>query len=165
MDTTTMNVTASARHAATVIGKQFFESHRGAVRYGLGDMDEGFCVLLYGNDGFVCPEEYDPVIHAKKMAYVHSLYAGVLYSLPEGCVEFGTDEEGFSWAILAHFPWPEEGSGKGCVAYIGGVTTDGELDADDEDDDDADGSSDSFIEFWDGIVWAKWQSQLAFTEE
>jgi hypothetical protein len=151
MDTTMMNVTASARHAATVIGKQFFESHRGAVRYGLGDTDETCCMLLYGNDGYAKREDSDPIIHARTIAYVHNLYVGLANLLPEGCVEFGTDEEGVSWAILAHFPWVEGRSG-GDQASLND-------DDDDQDDDDP------LVDFWNDIVWNQWKSQLAFTEE
>jgi hypothetical protein len=138
-----MNVTTAARDAAALVGEHCFESHRGAIRYWKSDSDDTFCIALFGNDGYERGPDSDPDMHARTKACVHNLYAGLANLLPEGSVEFGTDEEGFTWVILAHFCRDE--------------------DHDDFQDHDAD--EDLLVDFWNKIVWKQWESQLSFTHE
>ena len=138
----TMNNTPRAGAAAALISDYCHESHRGAMRYWGDTGEETFCIVLFGNDGYAKRDDSNPVIHARTKAYVHNLYAGLANLLPEGAVEFGTDEDG-SWVILAHFPRHEDHD-----------------DFQDEDSDD-----DAMVDFWCRIVWEQWKSQLAFTEE
>ena len=139
----TMNTTTRAADAAAIISDYCNEAHRGAMRYWHSSSDETFCVALFGNDGFTKQPDSSPVIDARTKAYVHNLYAGLANLLPEGAVEFGTDKEGYSWVILAHFPRHD--------------------DHDDFQDEDAD--DDAMVDFWNDIVWNQWQSQLAFADE
>ena len=139
----TTNITPRARAAAALISDYCNESHRGAMRYWNSDADETFCIVLFGNDGFTPRDDSHSVIDARTKAYVHNLYAGLANLLPEGAVEFGTDEEGYSWVILATFPRSD--------------------DHDNYQDEDAD--DDAMVDFWKNIVWEQWKSQLAFTEE
>jgi hypothetical protein len=127
----TINDTPRSREAAALISKHCHESHRGAMRYFPADTEKTFCVALFGNDGYAKRDDSDPVIHARTKAYVHNLYAGLANLLPEGAVEFGTDEEGHTWVILAHFPRHD--------------------DHDDFQDEDAD--DDRMVDFWNNIVW------------
>ena len=143
MKALTMNNTTQAAEAAALISDHCFESHRGAMRHWNNDADETFCVILFGNDGYTQRDDSDPVIDARTKAYVHNLYAGLANLLPEGAVEFGTDEEGHTWVILAHFPRHDDHD-----------------DFQDEDTDD-----DRMVDFWNNIVWEQWKSQLAFAEE
>lgn len=113
------------------------------MRYFPADTCGTFCIALFGNDGFTKRPDSDPVIHARTKAYVHCLYAGLANLLPEGAVEFGTDEHGSTWVILAHFPRHD--------------------DHDDYRDEDYD--EDVMVDFWSSIVWQQWNSQLAFTQE
>lgn len=139
----TTNDTPRAAQAAALICEHCHESHRGAMRYFPADTCETFCIALFGNDGFTKRPDSDPVIHARTKAYVHCLYAGLANLLPEGAVEFGTDEHGSTWVILAHFPRHD--------------------DHDDYRDEDYD--DDVMVDFWSSIVWQQWKSQLAFTQE
>ena len=139
----TMNITPRAGATAVLISDYCNESHRGAMRYWNSDADETFCIVLFGNDGFTPRDDSHSVIDARTKAYVHNLYAGLANLLPEGAVEFGTDEEGYSWVILATFPRSD--------------------DHDNYQDEDAD--DDAMVDFWKNIVWEQWKSQLAFTEE
>ena len=139
----TTNNTPRAREAAVLISDHCHESHRGAMRHWNNDADETFCVVLFGNDGYTKEPDSNPVIDARTKAYVHNLYAGLANLLPEGAVEFGTDEEGHTWVILAHFRRHDDHD-----------------DFQDEDTDD-----DRMVDFWNNIVWEQWKSQLAFTEE
>jgi hypothetical protein len=143
MKALTMNNTTQAAEVAALISDHCFESHRGAMRHWNNDADETFCVVLFGNDGYTQRDASDPVIHARTKAYVHNLYAGLANLLPEGAVEFGTDEEGHTWVILANFPRHDDHD-----------------DFQDEDTDD-----DRMVDFWNNIVWEQWKSQLAFAEE
>ena len=147
--TVTLNWTDRARDAATLIGRSCGESHRGASRY-WGRVEPGtFALVLYGNDGYARREGGDPAINARTRAYVHNLYAGLANLLPEGAVEFGTDECGCSWVILAIFP-----------------ERDGHDDHDDHDEyQDEDAADDALVDFWIDIVWEQWKSQLAFTRQ
>jgi hypothetical protein len=138
-----MNITPRAGAAAALISEHCHESHRGAMRYFPADAEDTFCIALFGNDGFTKRPDSDPVIHARTKAYVHCLYAGLANLLPEGAVEFGTDEHGSTWVILAHFPRHD--------------------DHDDYRDEDYD--DDAMVDFWNSIVWQQWKSQLAFTQE
>ena len=138
----TMNITPRAGAAAALISEYCHESHRGAMRYPFNTKDT-FCIALFGTDGYTKQDDSHPVIDARTKAYVHNLYAGLANLLPEGAVEFGTDEEGYTWAILAHFPQHD--------------------DHDDFQDEDAD--DDRMGDFWNNIVWEQWKSQLAFNEE
>jgi hypothetical protein len=138
-----LNWTDRARAAATLIGKTCMESHRGASRYWGGVRKGVFGIVLYGNDGYAEREGGDPVINARTREYVHNLYAGLANLLPEGAVEFGTDEGGYSWVILAMFPRHD--------------------DHDDYQDEDAE--DDALVDFWNDVVWEQWKSQLAFKEE
>jgi hypothetical protein len=139
----TTNNTQRAREAAVLISDHCHESHRGAMRYPPADTCETFCIALFGNDGYTKRSESNPVIHARTKAYVHNCYAGLVNLLPEGDVEFGTDEYGSTWVILAHFR-----------------RHDAHDDFRDEDADD-----DRMVDFWNNIVWEQWKSQLAFAEE
>jgi|LakMenEpi03Aug12_release.lakeMendotaPanAssembly.Ray.scaffolds.fasta_scaffold430727_2 hypothetical protein len=139
----TMNITPRAGAAAALISEHCHESHRGAMRYFPADAEDTFCIALFGNDGFTQRDDNHPVIDARTKAYVHNLYAGLANLLPEGAVEFGTDEEGHSWVILATFPRSD--------------------DHDNYQDEDAD--DDAMVDFWKNIVWEQWKSQVAFTEE
>ena len=139
----TMNNTPRAREAAALISDHCCESHRGAMRHWNNDADETFCVILFGNDGFTKQDDSHPVIDARTKSYAGNLYAGLANLLPEGAVEFGTDEEGHTWVILAHFPRHDDHD-----------------DFQDEDTDD-----DRMVDFWNNIVWEQWKSQLAFAEE
>ena len=143
MKVLTMNRTQRAREAAALISEHCHESHRGAMRYFPADTDETFCIALFGNDGYTQREDSDPVIHARTKAYVHNCYAGLANLLPEGAVEFGTDEDGSTWVILTYFPRHD----------------------DHEDYQDEDSDDDPLVDFWNDIVWEQWKSQLAFTEE
>ena len=138
----TMNITPRAGAAAAVISEYCHESHRGAMRYPLNTKDT-FCIALFGTDGYTKQDDSHPVIDARTKAYVHNLYAGLANLLPEGAVEFGTDEEGYTWVILAHFPQHD--------------------DHDDFRDEDAD--DDRMVDFWNNIVWEQWKSQSAFNKE
>jgi hypothetical protein len=142
MKTLTLNHTERAREAAALISDHCFESHRGAMRYPINTKDT-FCIALFGNEGYTKLPDDGPLRHARTKAYVHNLYAGLANLLPEGAVEFGTDEEGYSWVILAHFPRHD--------------------DHDDFQHEDAD--DDRMADFWNNIVWEQWKSQLAFAEE
>jgi hypothetical protein len=113
------------------------------MRYSLADTQETFCIALFGNDGFAERPDSDPVIHARTKAYVHNCYAGLANLLPDGDVEFGTDEHGSTWVILAHFPRHD--------------------DHDDYQDEDADDNA--LVDFWNSVVWGQWKSQLAFPQE
>jgi len=145
----TTNNTPRAREAAVLISEHCHESHRGAMRYFPADTCGTFCIVLFGNDGYTKRPESDPVIHARTKAYVHNCYAGLVNLLPEGDVEFGTDEHGSTWVILAHFPRHEDHG-----------------DYRDEDDEDADDDADdAMADFWNDIVWGQWRSQLAYTQE
>jgi len=146
-----MNDTPRAGQAATQIAEHFHELHRGTVRYWPVDTDETFCIALFGNDGYTQREDRDPVIHARTKAYVHNLYAGLANLLPEGAVEFGTDEDGSTWVILAHFPWNDEYDDYRAAQI--------------EDEEDENTGNNLIVDFWDDIVWQQWKSQLAFTEE
>jgi hypothetical protein len=139
----TLNQTTRAHNAAAVICKHFHESHRGAMRYGPADTEDKFCIALFGNDGYTQRPDSDPVVHARTKACVHCLYAGLANLLPEGDVEFGTDPDGSTWVILAHFPRHEDHD---------------DYQAEDED-------ADALVDFWSNIVWEQWNSQLSFTEE
>ena len=139
----TMNITPRAGAAAALLSEYCNETHRGATRHWNNDADETFCIILFGNDGYTKQDDSHPVIDARTKAYVHNLYAGLANLLPEGAVEFGTDEEGYTWVILAHFPQHD--------------------DHDDFRDEDAD--DDRMVDFWDNIVWEQWKSQLAFNKE
>lgn len=139
----TTNDTPRAGHAAALICEHCHESHRGAMRYFPADTCGTFCIALFGNDGFTKRPDSDAVIHARTKAYVRCLYAGLANLLPEGAVEFGTDEHGSTWVILAHFPRHD--------------------DHDDYRDEDYD--DDTVVDFWRSIVWQQWKSQLAFTQE
>jgi len=143
MKSLTLNVTGQARAAAAVISKHCHESHRGAMRYFPADTGETFCIAVFGNDGYTKRPDSDPVIHARTKACVHNVYAGLANLLPEGAVEFGTDEHGSTWVILAHFPRHD--------------------DHDDYQDEDSD--DDAMVDFWNDILWEQWKSQLAFTQE
>lgn len=143
MKSLTLNVTGQARAAAAVISKHCHESHRGAMRYFSADTGKTFCIALFGNDGYAKRSDSDPVIHARTKACVHNVYAGLANLLPEAAVEFGTDEHGSTWVILAHFP--RHG------------------DHDDYQDEDSD--DDAMVAFWNDILWEQWKSQLAFTQE
>jgi hypothetical protein len=142
-----MNHTPNARKAAALIGEHCSESHRGAMRYPPADTEETFCVALFGSDGYTQPADGASVIDARTKAYVHNLYAGLANLLPEGAVEFGTDDDGCAWVILAHFPRNEDRDDS----------------SDDDQDDDSD--DDALAEFWNDIVWGQWKSRLSFTEE
>lgn len=100
MKTLTLNHTERAREAAALISDHCFESHRGAMRHWNNDADETFCIVFFGNDGFTQRDDSHPVIDARTKSRAHNLYAGLANLLPEGAVEFGTDEEGYSWVIL-----------------------------------------------------------------
>ena len=139
----TMNITPRAGEAAALISEYCHESHRGAMRYLQFNTKDTFCIALFGNEGYTKLSDDGPLRHARTKAYVHNLYAGLANLLPEGAVEFGTDEEGYSWVILAHFPRRD--------------------DHDDYQDEDAD--DDPMADFWNDIVWEQWKSQLAFPEE
>ena len=139
----TMNLTKPANKAAALIAEHCHESHRGAMRYWPADTEGTFCIALFGNDGYTKRPDSDPVIHARTKAYVHNTYAGLANLLPEGDVEFGTDEHGSTWVILAHFPRND--------------------DHDDYQDEDAD--DDFLVDFWSNVVWGQWKSQLACTQE
>ncbi len=79
-----LNWTDRAKAAATLIGKNCGESHRGASRY-WGSVRKGtFGIVLYGNDGYAEREGGNPVINARTREYVHNLYAGLANLLPEG---------------------------------------------------------------------------------
>jgi hypothetical protein len=158
MKMVTMNFTDQARKAAGLIGRNFFESHRGASRYWMADTEETFCVLMYGNDGYTKTPDSDPEIHARTVAYVHNLYAGLANLLPEGGVEFGTDEGGITWAILAHFPRSSDDFASHRAA---------DVDNQDEDEDEDDDSDDDgpLVACWNEIVWAQWKSQLSCASE
>jgi hypothetical protein len=143
MMTLTINHTTTTGNAAALINEHCHESHRGAMRYWPADTDETFCIALFGNDGYTKTPDSDPVIHARTKAYVHCLYAGLANLLPEGAVEFGTDEHGSTWTILVHFPRHD--------------------DHDDYQDEDAE--DDALVDFWNDIVWEQWKSQLSFTGE
>lgn len=141
----TLNWTDRARDAATFIGEKCGETHRGASRY-WGEVRQGtFGVVLYGNDGYAKRPESDPVLHARHREYVHNLYAGLANLLPEGDVEFGTDESGCSWVILAMFPRHN--------------------DHDNYRNEDEDQGADALVDFWRDIVWQQWKSQVAFPQE
>jgi hypothetical protein len=139
----TMNITPRAGAAAALISEHCHESHRGAMRYFPADTCGTFCIVLFGNDGFTPRDDSHSVIDARTKAYVHNLYAGLANLLPEGAVEFGTDEEGYSWVILGTFPRSD--------------------DHDNYQDEDAD--DDLLADFWNDIVWEQWKSQVAFAEE
>jgi len=139
----TLNQTDRAHKVAALVSEHCHESHRGAMRYGPADTDETFCIALFGNDGYLQRPDSDPVVHARTRAYVHNCYAGLANLLPEGDVEFGIDEYGSTWVILASFPLHE----------------------DHEDYQDEDADDDALVDFWSKIVWGQWNSQLAFTEE
>jgi hypothetical protein len=143
MKTLTLNHTTSASNAAALISEHCHESHRGAMRYFPADTEDKFCIALFGTDGYTERPDSEPVVHARTKTYVHCLYAGLANLLPEGDVEFGTDQDGSTWVILAHFPRHE--------------------DHDDYQDEDAD--DDALADFWSNIVWGQWKSQLSFTEE
>ena len=107
-----LNRTERAAGFAELMSETNFESHRGALRLKKFDTAKTDCFALYGNDGYSpCPEsvvgsggESNADKQARTMAYVHGLYAGWANLLPEGAVEFATDEDGYSWAILLHLP-------------------------------------------------------------
>jgi hypothetical protein len=155
----TMNHTPNARKAAALIGEHCSGSHRGAMRYPPADTEETFCVALFGNDGYTQHRDGDSVIDARTKAYVHNLYAGLANLLPEGAVEFGTDEDGYAWVILSHFPRNE-----GRDDNSDDNSNDKSNDKSDDDQDD-DSNDDALTEFWNDIVWVQWKSQLSFTEE
>ena len=107
-----MNRTERAAAVARFMCEEHFESHRGAFRWKKFDTAKTDCVALYGNDGY-SPRpgtvveregEAESDYRARTMAYVHGLYVGWSNLLPEGAVEFGTDDDGYSWAILLHLP-------------------------------------------------------------
>jgi hypothetical protein len=108
-----LNRTERAAGFAKLMSVTNFESHRGALRWKKFDTEKTDCVALYGNDGY-CPQpgavvesvgiESNADKQARTMAYVHGLYVGWSNLLPEGAVEFGTDDDGYSWAILLHLP-------------------------------------------------------------
>lgn len=139
----TTNDTPRAGQAAALIAEHCHESHRGAMRWSPSDTDETFCVALFGNDGYTKRPDSDPVIHARTKAYVHNVYAGLANLLPEGAVEFGTDEHGSTWVILAHFPRHD----------------------DHDDYRDADADDDALVDFWNTVVWEQWKSQLSPMEK
>lgn len=107
-----LNRTERAAGFAELMSVTNFESHRGAMRCKQFDTAKTDCVALYGNDGYSplpgAVVESDAAsradYRARTMAYVHGLYVGWSNLLPEGAVEFGTDEDGYSWAILLHLP-------------------------------------------------------------
>jgi hypothetical protein len=139
----TLNQTTRAHNAAAVICEHCHESHRGVIRYSPADTANKFCIALFGNDGYTEQPDSDSVIYARTKAYVHNLYAGLANLLPEGDVEFGTDQDGSTWVILAHFPRHEDHD---------------DYQAEDED-------ADALVDFWSKIVWEQWKSQLAVTQE
>jgi hypothetical protein len=137
------NDTPCAAKTAALIAEHCHETHRGAMRYPPADTDETFCLTLFGNDGYTKRPDSDPVIHARTKSYVHCLYAGLANLLPEGAVEFGTDEHGSTWVILAHFPRHD----------------------DHDDYRDADADNDALVNFWNAVVWEQWRSQLSPMEK
>lgn len=96
------------------------------------DTDSTYCVVLFGNDGYECGASAD--YEARTKAYVHNLYAGFANLLPEGAVEFGTDDEGYSWCIVGHFP-----KGNRSSDFLNEVTE----------------------QCWADVVWQQWESQLS----
>lgn len=153
----TLNQTDRARQAATLVSEHCHESHRGAMRYRPADTGGTFCIALFGNDGYGKRPDSDPVIHARTKAYVHNLYAGLANLLPEGAVEFGTDEHGSTWVILANFPRHADHDD-----YRDDYQ---EQDSDDGEDADDGADDDAMVSFWNDIVWKQWQSQLSYTTE
>jgi len=138
----TTNNTPRAREAAALISNRCHESHRGAMRYRPADTCGTFCIALFGNEGYTKRPDSAPVSHARMKAYVHNCYAGLVSLLPEGEVEFGTDEHSSTWVILAHFH-----------------RHDAHGDYDDEE------LNDALVDFWNDIVGEQWRSQLAYTQE
>ena len=137
----TTNNTPRAGQLAALISENCDESHRGAMRHWPADTDGTFCIALFGKDDYTKGLDSDPVIYARTKAYVHCLYAGLANLLPEGDIEFGTDEHGSTWVILAHF---QRHNNRDDYQNEGG---------------------DAMVEFWDDIVWGQWKSQLAFKRE
>ena len=112
------------------------------MRYFPADTCGTFCIALFGNDGYTKRPDSDPVIHARTKAYVHNCYDGLVNLLPEGDVEYGTDEHGSTWVILAHFH-----------------RHDAHDDYQDEE------LNDALVDFWNDIVWEQWRSQLVCRQQ
>lgn len=111
----TLNTTPLANRVAQFVHDEIFETHRGVIPWRSGEgrpghrqndteTDTTSVVVLFGNDGYSGDDNVDR--QARTRAYVHGLYAGWSNLLPEGGVEFGTDSEGYSWAIVLHLPKP-----------------------------------------------------------
>jgi hypothetical protein len=97
-----LNRTKRAAKVAAVMHEALLASHRGAARWPGFNTEATACIALYGNDCYAGDSNADR--QARTRAYVHGLYAGWSNLLPEGEIEFGTTDDGYSWAILLHLP-------------------------------------------------------------
>jgi hypothetical protein len=107
MDVGMLHVTDLGKRVAQFVHDNNFEIHRGVLPWDGADTEKTSCVVLFGNDAYSGDDNVDR--QARTRAYVHGLYAGWSNLLAEGGVEFGTDSEGYSWAIVLHLP---KGSGQ-----------------------------------------------------
>lgn len=97
-----LNTTLLGTRLAWWVSENNPEASRGVLHWEAGDTENTSCVFAYGNDAYFGDDDVDR--QARTRAYVHGLYVGWSNLLPEGGVEFGTTDDGGTWALVLHMP-------------------------------------------------------------